>query len=134
MEVFFSQKHRKKGLLLQGPIGVGKTTLMRYFGANTPEKRFKVIGTGYICRAYQEKGNEAFQQYATICHYPGYPSSEDRGWCLDDLGAESSTTSIFYGTKIVVIQDLIHAIYERHELHGWYHATTNLSGKQLESL
>ena len=40
----------------------------------------------------------------------GFSEEYDRGYCFDDLGAESSTTAT-YGTKIVVMREPMHATF-----------------------
>ena len=106
-----------RGLLLQGPIGTGKTWTIHTFQilaqALPPEFRFKMIRTQAIAADYEKEGWEGIQQYLT------------GNKCFDDLGEEKQEV-LNYGTRTNVLQEILSARYERLFTQGTItHGTTN---------
>jgi predicted ATPase len=66
-----------KGLLLAGPVGCGKTTLLRLFMRN-PAQNFGVVSARTVASTYQTKGAPGLEPYLTA-YYSG-------GVVFDDLG------------------------------------------------
>ena len=128
----FKQGNRKKGVLLRGPVGTGKSILMKYFGVHCAEKSFQMVSAAQLCQSYQRGGFENLQHYMQLSHYQGAPLSNIKGWCIDDLGAEMNPNITFFGTQINVLQQVLQTIYEQSHLRGWYHITTNLASVQIK--
>lgn len=89
-----------KGLLLTGPVGCGKTTLMKLIRHITPHKKqYKIIP----CR------NTVFS-----FNHIGYKTIEDYGnqgfYCFDDLGVEP--TGRHYGKDCNVMGEILLSRYE----------------------
>lgn len=117
-----------KGLLLWGPIGVGKSVLLkglqryygtinRYcFGSNSKYAGFRMVSAAEIALLYAEKGMSGIAQFTDrecMCNL-----------AIDELGREPMDAKHF-GTGINVIQTILQLRYEvRNEFFTL--ATTNL--------
>lgn len=118
-----------KGILLCGPIGIGKSTLIRglqqfqLFLAchpllHVPDKRFSISSAAEIALAYTANGLDAFHSLP-----------KNIGICIDEIGREP-LDSKHYGTTINPIQTLLQLRYDnRHN--SMTHGTTNLRPDEL---
>jgi DNA replication protein DnaC len=121
-----------KGLLITGPVGCGKTsliTLMRHL--IEPNRRFAIKSCREITFEFISSGYEIIQRYSTHA----YSHTADRRpftHCFDDLGAES--TLKYYGNECNVMGEILLSRYDRFIAHRMLtHATTNLSASELEN-
>lgn len=121
--------HPSKGLLFWGPIGVGKSALLkglqRYYGKinqycygfDGNNIGFKLTSAAEIALIYAEKGMSGMAQYTDrshMCHL-----------AIDELGREPMDAK-HYGTGINVVQTILQLRYEvRREFITL--ATTNLN-------
>lgn len=120
----------KKGLLLFGNIGCGKTSLMRMFSINS-FRPYSVIACKRIANEYQENGANSIYLYsrlAPIAPHTNFGHTEE-GKCFDDLGTEAIKKN--YGNEMNVMQDIISDIYDNN-LKGQFHMTTNLTSDELD--
>ncbi len=110
-----------KGLLLIGPVGCGKTTMLRLFAASNPRVKFGVLPAQNVAKKYVMDGPDGLEPYLSA-HYSG-------GVCFDDLGTEPTPVK-HYGTECNALADVLEARYhewEMGQLRGDYtHLTTNL--------
>lgn len=110
----------EKGLLLAGPIGCGKTTLLRLFMQN-PRQRYGLVSCRTVAGRYQSEGASGLEPYQER-HHTG-------GVVFDDLGTEPMPVK-FYGTDCNTMADVLLARYDEFQagrLPGCYtHMTTNL--------
>lgn len=117
-----------KGILLCGPIGTGKSTLMkgiqkyeslvnRYaFAFGRKDLGFAFVSAAEISLRYAEQGIDGIMRYTQ--------RDAAIGLCIDELGREPSDAKHF-GTGLNVIQTVLQLRYEfRHEYCTY--ATTNL--------
>lgn len=110
-----------KGILLTGPVGCGKTSLMKLLRYMVPlQKPYKIIPTRNIAFGF---------------NYIGYKTIEDYGdsqyYCFDDLGVEP--IGRHYGKDCNVMGEILLSRYElflQNKIKT--HATTNLNAQELE--
>ncbi len=112
----------KKGILLTGPVGSGKTTLMTLLTAFMyPFQRYQVKNTREIAAEFNKEGFEVIQKY-------GY---RPKVVCLDDLGVEQNIK--YFGNECNTIGEVILHRYELYiNQQIITHATTNLNAAELE--
>jgi hypothetical protein len=122
-QTFPCKLNPRKGILLVGNYGVGKSLAMRLF-ANNPVRPYRLVSSRSISEAYRLNGD--------VCEYKQRlynPSSvkffghAELGLCIGDFGAER-TDSRNYGSGFSV-GDLILDRYDNSNLRGWTHAETN---------
>lgn len=126
----------KKGVLIQGNIGCGKTVMLRAFSQNQKQSFFmstcnKVAEQFSIGGYHGKDGNEGIQKYFSPMRYERCPFGfATRGYMFDDLGTERSKK--FFGNESNVMEEIIL---------GWYnfletrperiHLTTNLTADEI---
>lgn len=122
----------QKGILLMGNIGCGKTYLMQAFQFN-PIAAFAVKACRTIADEYKQDGIPGIQKHArlvTLSNKNPFTGSDQFGWCFDDLGTEEIANH--FGDKRNVMEQVLLSCYDRSELRGKVHATTNLTGDEIE--
>lgn len=114
----------RKGLWLDGAIGVGKTTLMNVFREfmMTFRKGFLLNTATNICNDYSVTGNLDIY-INNISGYSGRPITI----CIDELGREQIPAT-YFGNKLNVMQHILHQRYGLWQSKGVItHVTTNLT-------
>ena len=113
-----------KGILLIGPVGSGKTsimTILRQFLFR--EDHYLIKSARDIAFEYQKDGVDTIQKYG----------KQHKAYCIDDLGVENN--SKFFGNECNTIAEIL---LQRYDLLTNYdiktHATTNLNADELEEL
>jgi DNA replication protein DnaC len=114
----------KKGILLAGPIGCGKTSLMTLMSEFTFEiNHFFIRSSRAIAAEFHEEGYQVIQKY----------SWTPKIYCFDDLGVEQNMK--YYGNDCNTIAEILLNRYDLMIRQGYVtHATTNLSASDLEGL
>jgi DNA replication protein DnaC len=119
----------QKGIMLTGPVGCGKTSLMKLL------RFFMVQPETYVIKSCREisfefiaKGFEVIHKYSALA-----PDAENsKVYCFDDLGTEQNLK--YYGNECNVMAEILLNRYERFISHGIKtHITTNLSASEIES-
>jgi len=124
----------KKGLLLLGPVGCGKTTIMKLFS----HRRFQVVATRDIVRKFFNDGSLVLEKYGAqsfqkkhLGYGPVVQYDQPITYCFDDLGIEPDTK--IYGNSCNVMAEILLDRYDQFIRHGMLtHLTTNLNADALE--
>lgn len=134
----------KKGLLLMGGVGTGKTTAMKLFQGIVwnQDHRFGIVNCRHIVRDFRRQGEEIVDKYGrrSFARRMGQDGSGyEQGihpviWCIDDLG-HGEVISKQYGNESNVIADILLDRYENFQRVGQItHATTNLDPDGFEKI
>lgn len=123
----------KKSLMLAGPVGCGKTTIMKLF-QNNFSNNYALRDVREVSDSYMAKdgGGEL-----TIKHYSNnlnvYPEQHNGqtsiGFCFDDLGTEGIKK--YFGSEVNVMHEVILNRYRNGFIKST-HFTTNLNGPLIE--
>lgn len=118
-----------KGILLSGPIGCGKTSLMNLMKYLTPiEYKFSVKPCRDISFEFIQDGYQVIHKYSKGQLY----KSEPKIYCFDDLGLENNLK--YYGNECNVMAEIILSRYDLYiSRHIQTHITTNLSASEIET-
>lgn len=119
-----------KGILLSGPIGCGKTSLMNLMRHVPPPERNHIIkSTRDVSFEFIQEGYEVIWRYSRMSFNNQIPKI----YCFDDLGAEQSLK--YYGNECNVMGEILLSRYEYYMSHDMLtHITTNLSATEIENL
>ncbi len=120
----------QKGILLTGPVGCGKTTLMSLMKFITQEPcRFIMKSCRDISFEFIEDGFSVIHKYSRGALYQYLP----RIYCFDDLGVESSLK--YYGNECNVMAEILLVRYDLYVAQNLItHLTTNLSASEIEEM
>ncbi|MGJ1193839.1 EutP/PduV family microcompartment system protein [Sphingobacterium siyangense] len=123
----------QKGIMLVGPVGCGKTTIMKAFQINS-NNPYAVTTARKISDSYlsRENGGEyVINRYSNLiaAHPQQNFGFSQIGLCIDDLGVE--TVKKNFGNEVDVVGDIIMNRYE-HELFNTTHFTANIGGNEIE--
>lgn len=110
-----------KGLLLSGPVGCGKTSLMKLLCYLIPHRRnYEVIPCRNIVFGFNHIGYKIIEDYGSNSFL-----------CFDDMGVEP--LGKYFGKDCNVIGEIMLSRYElflQHKVKT--HVTTNLNAEELE--
>lgn len=117
-----------KGILLTGPIGCGKTTLMTLMKHLAPaDNKLIVKPCRDISFEFIQDGYQIIHKYSIGKLY----QSEPRTYCFDDLGTENNLK--YFGNECNVMAEILLSRYDlfiSKKLKT--HITTNLSANEIE--
>lgn len=117
-----------KGLIISGPVGCGKTSLLNIMKYLTPPpNKFTVKPCRDISFEFIKDGYEVIHRYANGKLY----SSEPKLFCFDDLGVENNLK--YYGNECNVMAEILLSRYDIFiSKRIPTHITTNLSASEIE--
>jgi len=117
-----------KGILLSGPVGIGKTSLMNLMKILTAtDHKFYIKPCRDISYEFIKEGYEIIQKYSKGKLYP-----DPKTICFDDLGIENSIK--YYGNECNVMAEILLSRYDLFISKKIItHITTNLSATELET-
>lgn len=118
-----------KGILLSGPIGAGKSSLMnlmRFY--ESAQSRFVIKTCRDISFEFIQDGYEVIQKYS----HRSFTNFEPRTYCFDDLGVENSLK--FFGNECNIMAEVLLSRYDLFISKKLItHVTTNLSASEIEA-
>jgi DNA replication protein DnaC len=117
-----------KGILLSGPVGIGKTSLMNLMKiVSSTEHKFYIKPCRDISYEFIQEGYEIIQKYSKGKLYP-----DPKNICFDDLGTENNIK--YYGNECNVMAEILLSRYDLFIARKIQtHITTNLSATEIES-
>ncbi|WP_298117418.1 ATPase [Flavobacterium sp.] len=117
-----------KGILLSGPIGCGKTSIMNIMKYLTPtEHKFFIKPCRDISFEFIQDGYQIIHKYSKGKLYEYEPKTI----CFDDLGTESNLK--YYGNECNVMAEILLSRYDVYIAKRIQtHITTNLSASEIE--
>ncbi len=118
-----------KGILLSGPIGCGKTSLMQLMKLLTPKQhKFTIKPCRDISFEFIQEGYEVIHKYSKGKLY----SSDPKTICFDDLGTENNLK--YFGNECNVMAEILLSRYDVFvSKKTQTHLTTNLSAHEIET-
>ena len=111
-----------KGILLSGPVGCGKTSLMQLLPHIVPhQNKHMVVPARNITFSFNKNGFSVIEEYGNNGFF-----------CFDDLGVE--TTGRHFGKDCNVMGEILLSRYDLFLKNKTRtHATTNLNAQELEN-
>lgn len=118
-----------KGILLTGPVGCGKTSLMNVMKYLTrTEYKFMVKPCREVSFEFIQDGYSVIHKYSKGKLYEADPKI----YCFDDLGVENNLK--YYGNECNVLAEVILSRYDIFIAKQIpTHITTNLSASEIET-
>ena len=125
----------KKGIMLAGGIGSGKTTLMRLlqFYYISTDYTFDIVSSMQIMRDFATKGYDGLDRYINNTTLNSYnvEVQNPRTICIDDVGIEIEVEN--YGNRLNPVE---YILLERYELYQRCnirtHITTNYNKQHIK--
>lgn len=118
-----------KGILLSGPIGCGKTSIMNIMKmATASENKFILKPCRDISFEFIQDGYDVIHRYSKGRLY----QSEPKTYCFDDLGLENNLK--YFGNECNVMAEIMLCRYDLFISKSIKtHITTNLSANEIET-
>ena len=123
----------RKGLMLFGGVGVGKTAMMQMFTSNQ-HASFAIMNCLEVTDSYSANGAEELARFKNLLSAAAnHPFGQSAiGQCFDDLGTET-IPALHFGDRKNVMAEIILGRYAQGIDYNQTHITTNLSVKELEA-
>jgi DNA replication protein DnaC len=120
----------RKGILLSGPVGCGKTSLMNIIKhIKRQEERFIMKSCRDISFEFIQDGYSVIQKYSKQSFKIDIPKT----YCFDDLGTEENLK--YYGNDCNVMAEILLSRYDLFvSKHMLTHLTTNLNSSEIEEI
>ncbi|WP_222707243.1 ATPase [Pontibacter qinzhouensis] len=120
----------RKGMLLIGPTGCGKTSLIALLRLFRPQDEcYRVMSCREVSFEFHKDGYEVIRRYSQGIVWS--PTRKPGACCFDDLGAASSLKH--YGNSCNVMGEILLSRYDLFVTQGVKtHLTTNLTSSEIE--
>ena len=118
----------RKGIMLTGPIGCGKTSLMSLMRlVPAKERNFTMKMARDISFEFIQEGYDVINRYSKL----SFTGTGPKIYCFDDLGAERNLK--YYGNSCNVMGEILLSRYDMFASHALTsHITTNLGATAIE--
>lgn len=124
----------RKGIMLCGAVGRGKTHLMSLFKGNQ-KRSYQMVSCRLIADKFKTMGEEVLHTWSHPINVPTHLDTFNQnqiGVCFDDLGTEREKRN--YGDSVNVMADILLNRYDYAATpHHWTHITTNLTADEIEA-
>lgn len=121
-----------KGIMLVGPVGCGKTSLMnvcRFLLA--ADKRHTMKSCREITFEFIKEGYDIFHRYTKGSFTQS--AFDAKAYCFDDLGLENVMN--YYGNQCSVMAEILLSRYDLFNSFNMItHLTTNLNSQEIETM
>lgn len=113
----------KKGILLMGSIGCGKTYIMKII-TDAFRPKMKLVNCRKVASEYSMKGDEGIEKYIGTAWDMRLPR-----YCFDDFGTEP--IKHYYGSQVNVMAEVL---FRRYDYGNYYKTflTTNLTAGEIK--
>ncbi|MBN8694587.1 MAG: ATPase [Bacteroidetes bacterium] len=117
-----------KGILLTGPIGAGKSSLINLMRFYQPaNNRFIIRSCRDVSFEFIKEGYDVIHRYS----HRSFQNSEPIIYCFDDLGTENNLK--FFGNECNIMAEILLSRYDLFVSRKLItHITTNLSASEIE--
>lgn len=122
----------RKGILLMGPVGCGKTSLMNIMRfIRPPHEQHLMIATRKISYDFIQNGYQVIEKYSDHSFRHDADTWIPKHYCFDDLGVENSLK--YFGNDCNVMTEILLSRYDYYISHKMIsHVTTNLNSNEIE--
>lgn len=118
----------KKGIMLVGGVGCGKTTIMKAFMVNQHQS-YMLVPARKVSYQFAERGFPVIDDYVKVERMPANMFKQtELGICFDDLGTEEERKH--YGDKINAMTEIILSRYDNVSF-KMTHITTNMNAQVI---
>lgn len=123
-----------KGILLTGPVGSGKTSLMTLLNCVAiPSRKFLMKSARETSFEFIQNGYKTIQNYSNQSYTLKSGEISPKHYCFDDLGTENNIK--FYGNECNVLGEILLSRYDHFVSRRMFtHITTNLSASEIEEM
>lgn len=120
----------RKGLLITGPVGCGKTSLMNLIKLTLPpEQRYIVKSCREVSFEFIQEGYTIIRKYSNL----SFKNDKPKVYCFDDLGTENSLK--YFGNDCNVMAEILLSRYDLFLTRRMLtHITTNLNSSEIEEI
>lgn len=124
-----------KGILLSGPVGCGKTSLMhlmKYF-SNHQQAIYILKPCREVSFEFNRDGYEVMNRYGRNSFAKSGQAEIPRNYCFDDLGTENNLK--YFGNECNVMAEVLLTRYDLFVSRKLItHITTNLAASEIEKM
>jgi DNA replication protein DnaC len=123
----------KKGILLRGVYGTGKTELMRIFTRNA-NQNYTIVPSLTLVENFAEGSYERVEKFYGMIPDGGHGQRGQKylGLCIDELGFEE-IPAVYYGIRVNLLENILWHRYNKTSRNST-HATTNINNEGLKKL
>ncbi|MFY0653031.1 MAG: ATPase [Cyclobacteriaceae bacterium] len=123
-----------KGILLMGPVGCGKTSIMNIVKYIRPlQQQHTMISTRKISYQFIKEGYGIIEKYSDNSFTYSSDDWFPKAYCFDDLGVENNLK--YYGNECNVMAEILLSRYDFFISRKMIsHITTNLTSSEIESI